>query len=223
MLARLVMDAGRTVPAGELRNELWGTHAPNSAPANLRTYVCRLRQVLDPDGDDAARRSPITRRSDGYALELSPDQVDVPAFRRLAAAGRSALAAANPAAAVRFFDQALALWWGRALEDVDTGPRLAVHARTLEEERCAAIEDQAEARIRLGHHTETVATLRHYVADFPLRERAQAQLMIALYRCGTPAAALDVFSAARRTLDAELGIGPGAALRSVQHAILTQA
>ena len=143
MLALLVLEAGRVVPAGRLVEEVWRGSPPPGAAKTLRSYVSRLRALLSPDAALAARGG-------GYVLGLDPVLVDAVRFERLAGAGQAALSGGEAAAAADRFRQALGLWRGRALADVCVVEPLAREAARLEELRLAAVEGRIEADIAAG-------------------------------------------------------------------------
>src|SRR5262249_50872289 len=143
-------------------------------------------------------------------------------FEQLVARGRDELTAQRLAEADGAFEEALSLWRGPALADVRNEPFAQEPARRLEELRIAAREDQIDARLALGRHHELVAVLEELLAEPPLRERLRGQLMLALYRSGRQAEALEAFAAARRMLVDELGIEPGPALRDLHQRVLEQ-
>ena len=156
-------------------------------------------------------------------LETDPLAVDVARFEAGVERARAALADGDPRAAVAAVDAALALWRGPALADLDDAPFAAAVARELDELRVAALEERAEAVLALGDPEAAVAGLRQLVRDEPLRERARGQLMLALYRCGRQAEAIEVYEAGRRLLADELGLAPGDALQRLHVDILRQA
>ncbi len=215
VLALLVLEAGRVVPAGRLVEELWrGSPSPGAA-VTLRSYVSRLRSALAPE-------VPVTARGGGYAIGAGPDQLDASRFERLVAAGHDALARGQAVAAGTKFREALALWRGPALADVLEVDRLALEAARLEELRLAAAEARVEADLAAGLHTEVTGELERLVAEHPLRERLWWLLMLALYRGGRQADALDAYRRARVMLAAELGLEPGQELRELEQAVLRQ-
>ena len=213
LLAVLALQAGAPVPPHRLIDALWPEHDP-AAPARLQVYVSQLRRAL---GDPGA----IELHTGGYALAVAPEAVDATRFERLARDGREALAGGDAQRAADTLRDALALWRGPALDDLDAALADGAVGR-LEELRLAALEDRVEADLALGRHRELVAELEQLVARQPLRERPRAALMLALYRSGRQAEALDAYQAARRTLVEQLGIEPGAELRELQSAILRQ-
>jgi predicted ATPase/DNA-binding SARP family transcriptional activator len=215
VLALLVLEAGRVVPAGRLVEEVWRGGPPPGAAKTLRSYVSRLRALLAPD-------AALVSRGGGYVLSLDPAVVDAVRFERLAGAGQAALSRGEAAAAADHFRQALGLWRGPALADVcEVGP-LAREAARLEELRLAAEEGRIEADIELGSHAEVTGELEGLVADYPLRERLWRLLVLALYRAERQADALAAYRRARDMLATELGLEPGEELRRLEQAVLRQ-
>ena len=215
VLALLVLEAGRVVPAGRLVEEVWRGSPPPGAAKTLRSYVSRLRALLDPDATLAARGG-------GYVLGLEPDLVDAVRFEQLASSGQAMLSAGEAATAAGRFRQALGLWRGRALADVCEVEPLAREAARLEELRLAATEGRIEADIALGLHAEVTGELEGLVAEHPLRERLWRLLVLALYRAERQADALAACRRARDMLAAELGLEPGEELRRLEQAVLRQ-
>jgi len=218
LLAVLALDLGRVVALDRLVDDLWGEDAPATAAHAIQVNVSTLRKAFEP----AVGRRIIVTRPPGYLLELDPDSVDVHRFQRLAADGRAALADGDPALASRLLQEGLSLWRGPALADFAYEPFAQGEIARLEELRLAALEDRIEADLALGRHDELVGELEGLVAAEPLRERVRGQLMLALYRSGRQADALDSYREARHALVDELGIEPGPALRELEGAILRQ-
>ena len=214
VLAMLALDANRTVPADHLIEGLWGEDPPASAAKMVQNYVWRLRTVL---GERTGAE--ILTRGRGYELRVDPDSVDVRRFQRLLAEANRAGAGGEPADAAR---EALALWRGPALADVVDAPFAAPEIRRLEELRVEAVELALDADLAAGHHLEVAGEIDAIVAEHPLRERLHAQRMLALYRCGRQAEALDAYREARSTLVDEVGVEPGPELRRLHEAILRQ-
>jgi predicted ATPase/DNA-binding SARP family transcriptional activator len=215
VLALLVLEAGRVVPAGRLVEEVWRGSPPPGAAKTLRSYVSRLRALLRPEAALAARGG-------GYLLSVDPDLVDAVRFERLAGAGQAALSAGEAAAAANRFRQALGLWRGRALADVCEVEQLAREAARLEELRLAAVEGRIEADIALGLHAEVTGELESLVGGYPLRERLWRLLVLALYRAERQADALAAYRRARDMLATELGLEPGEELRRLEQEVLRQ-
>src|SRR5690348_6261818 len=215
VLALLVLEAGRVVPAGRLVEELWRGSPPPGAAVTVRSYVSRLQSALAPE-------VAVVARGGGYAISAGPDQLDASRFERLVAAGHDALAGGQAVAAGTRFREALGLWRGPALADVLEVEPLALEAARLEELRLAATEARVEADLAAGLHAEVTGELERLVAEHPLRERLWRLLMLALYRGGRQADALAAYQRARAMLATELGLEPGEELRQLEEAVLRQ-
>ncbi|GIJ49323.1 SARP family transcriptional regulator [Virgisporangium aliadipatigenens] len=215
LLSYLLMKANEPVIIDDLVEEIWAGSPPASATANVRTYVAGLRRSLS----DGAGASPILARPGGYELRVASSQLDVSEVRERVLRAR-AVAGSVPFDAARLYELALEAWRGESLADVAVGPALAEYAARLEEERRVIVEDLVELKLALGRVTEIVPLLRRFVTDNPLRERAQGQLMLALYRCGDASASLEVFARARAALVDQLGLEPGPDLVLLHRAIL---
>ncbi|MEU1727749.1 BTAD domain-containing putative transcriptional regulator [Nonomuraea sp. NPDC005692] len=209
LLTLLALNAGRVVDAGRLVDDLYGPHPPDGVANALQSQVSRLRRAL---GRDLVEFHPA-----GYRLVADPHDVDARRFELLALDGRRALVAGDAGRAAALLGEALELWRGAPLADA---PHAVSAAAGLEELRLAAVEDRLQADLELGRHRDLVAELRRLTAAHPLRERLRAQLMRALYGSGRQAEALAVYDEARRLLDRELGIEPGAELAAVHLAVL---
>src|SRR5215212_3063928 len=219
LLALLLLHANEVVPSEQLVHELWGERPPATAAKSVQVYVSLLRKVLGPaNGTTGVLRT----RGSGYVLCIAPDDLDVHRFERHVEQGRRALGAGEPEAAARELRQALALWHGEPLADVAYEPFAQGEIARLQDMRLAALEDRIEADLQLGRHVELVGELEALVAQHPLRERLAGQLMVALYRSGRQAEALDAYTHTRDYLATELGLEPGPALREVQAAVLAQ-
>jgi DNA-binding SARP family transcriptional activator len=212
LLAVLVLHAGHVVPASRLVDAVWGDDPPSTAANVLQGYVASLRRALG--------RNRVDTRDPGYLLHVERDSLDLHRFERLATDGARALEDGRPDTAADLLRDALGLWRGDALADVADGDVLRPAAARLDELRLVAIERRIEADLACGREREVVAELEAIVADHPLRERPQALLMLALYRCGRQADALSVYRATRTRLVEELGLEPGAVLQELEGAIL---
>ncbi|OZM77783.1 BTAD domain-containing putative transcriptional regulator [Pseudonocardia sp. MH-G8] len=219
LLADLLVNEGRPVAVERLVEHLWGAQEPGNPLNTLQTKVSQLRRTLER-AEPGGRRL-VVRQPPGYLLRLEEGALDVHRLRTLTAQAR---AAADPAVRAALLADALALWRGPALADVDAEPFAVVAARRLEEERLAAEEDRAEARLRLGRAElgPLVAELGDLVARHPLRERLRATQMRALYRAGRQGEALAAFAELRGGLVAELGLEPGPEITALQRAVLAQ-
>ncbi|MGI5271753.1 BTAD domain-containing putative transcriptional regulator [Nonomuraea sp. CA-218870] len=209
LLARLALDAGRTVTAEALAEALWPDGAPGDPVNALHSLVSRLRRAL-PGGR-------LVSADGGYRLDVEPDAVDARRFERLAGEGRRALARDRPEAALRLLSEALALWRGDLPGEVPEPVR-----RRLEELRLSAREDQAQAALAGGRTEGLVAELEALAAAHPLRERLRGLLIRALHAQGRRAEALAAYEDARRLLAAELGADPGPELREIHLELLRE-
>ena len=213
LLARLALDANRTVAVQRLVDDLWGDAVPDSAAKMVQIYVSQLRKVL-PDGV-------LHTRAPGYLIELEPEAVDATRFAQLRAEGRAALGAGDPGTASARLREALALWRGPALAEFSE-PFAGAEAAHLEELRLVCLEERIEADAARGLHADVAGELEALVARHPLRESLHRQLTLALYRTGRQAEALAAYERYRRQLDEELGIEPSATLKELQQQILNQ-
>ena len=217
LLAIFLLNANELLSRDRLIQELWGERAPPTAGHTLETYVHRLRKTLQASGDGV-----VVTRPGGYLFRLDPHTLDLHVFERLLAEGRAAAEAGAPERAAAKLREALSLWRGRPLADVEYEPSAAERASRLDELRLDALEERIAADLAAGGGRELVAELEALIAAHPLRERPRGQLMLALYRAGRQADALEVYRDARRVLIDELGIEPGPALQELQRAILVQ-
>ena len=213
VLAHLIVRSNRVVPAGLLIDELWGEEPPESARNTLQTYVYRLRKVL---GD--AR---IEAGSGGYLLHAEPNEIDAGRFEELVRQAKGSLSS-DPSAALAALDAGLALWRGDALADLTDEPSLRGEIARLEELRLAATEHRISTELAMGSHTTAISELEALTARYPLRERLWAHLMLALYRGGRQAEALDAYERARQVLASELGSDPSSELQQLHRQILSQ-
>ncbi len=200
-----------SVSADRLIDVLWGEDPPATASKALQVYVSQLRRALGPD-------NPIVTRASGYAVQLAPGQLDLERFEQLVERARSS----EPAEAAETLREALALFRGPPLQDSPLNGRAAVEPDRLAELRLAALEQRIEYDLALGRHAEVISELEGLVAEHPYRERLHGQLMLALYRTGRQADALDAFRRARHTLVEDLGLDPGRELQRLEAAILAQ-
>ncbi|KAA2254426.1 tetratricopeptide repeat protein [Solihabitans fulvus] len=217
LLSALIMQANRVVSVERLGHALWEEDLPGTVTAALQTYVFRLRRALaavEPAGGER-----IVTHQAGYRLRVDPGELDLGIFRGHVERARSAATAELYDEAAKEFQAALALWRGAAFTGVP-GSFAQAQAFGLGEEHLAATEEYAEVELELGRHVELIPELTALVAAHPLRERLHGHLMLALYRSGRQAEALQAFQDARRTMVRELGIDPGAELTDLHQRIL---
>ena len=219
LLALLLLDRNRVVPRDRLVDALWGEEPPQSAANSIQVYVSKLRRLLD-EGEPGTDGALVTEPP-GYRLCVPPGEVDADEFERLVAAGTDAVGAGSFDEAEATLSRALALWRGPALADL--APDFAQAAITrLEGLRLQALEARFEAMLAVGREAEAVGELQALVALHPLDERLRAQLMLALYRSGRQADALETYRSSRRLLTEELGLEPSPELRALEQSILRQ-
>jgi DNA-binding SARP family transcriptional activator len=214
LLAFLLLRAGEHVSVDRLIDELWGESPPATARKSVQVRVAGLRRAIPGDA--------LLTRGDAYLVRLEPNQLDLHRFEHLLLDGSDALAAGDPAAGLTTLNEAIALWRGPALADFAYESFAQPAIARLEELRAHAIELRIEAQLQLGLHVRVVAELEDLVVEHPFRERLRAQLMLALYRDGRQAEALEVYRRTRDEFVEELGIEPGSVLHQLHQAILRQ-
>lgn len=220
VLAALTLASPRMTTVDQIMADVWPDgHEPGVG--TLHYYVSQLRGALEPGRARTEAPTVLVRQGPGYALRLPADAVDAQRFTRLVAAGSRAMADGRPDA-VEVLEQALGLWRGPAYSDVADAPFVAAELGRLDELRLAATEDLIEARLRAGPAAAVVAAAQEHTARHPLRERGWELLVLALYRAGRQAEALDAVGTVRRLLAEELGLDPGPGLVRVEAAVRAQ-
>jgi DNA-binding SARP family transcriptional activator len=224
ILALLAFYPGRVMPVPTLMEEIWGTNMPQSAMTTMQTYILQLRRrlgtAMGPDVPGRAKEVLATRHG-GYLLQVPPESVDVHRYEQLVTAGQAAFEEARDDRAADLFRDALALWQGPALVDVRVGPILEIEVMRLEESRLGTIERRIDADLRLGRHAELIAELTDLIARHPQHEGLHSQAIVALYRSGRQATALDVYRRLRGRLIEDLGVEPSPQLQRLHQAMLT--
>ncbi|MFI6758961.1 BTAD domain-containing putative transcriptional regulator [Micromonospora sp. NPDC050417] len=215
VLAILLLSDGVQVSPETLVDGVWGDDPPRTAVGTVRTYVYRLRKVLGGDGSPLA----IESVAGGYVVRVPPEVLDLGMFRHRASQAREARRAGDLARAATELRDALNLWQGTPLAGVN-GSFADARRTGLRSLRLAAIEGRFDLDIQLGCHHQAALELTELVAEHPLRERLRELLMLALYRSGQQAEAIDVYQDARRLFAEELGIDPGPALQDLYRRIL---
>lgn len=222
LLELLLLHSNTVVSTEEIIERLWGSSPPENVRNSIQVGISKLRKTLQRSGEREGSAPVLVTHPGGYAIHIEPETLDLTRFDRLSADGRGALARDDfPTAAARF-REALVLWRGTPLADFADEPFAHSEAAALEDSRLAALEDRIEADLALGRHGELVHELEGLVARYPLRERFRAELMLALYRSGRQAEALEAYKDARRQLVEQLGIEPGITLQELERAILRQ-
>ena len=216
LLAILALHRNEVVPTDRLIDQLWGGEPPATALHTVQVFVSRLRRALGTAADRLVTRGP------GYALEIDADAIDASRCGRLYTSARAAVAIGDYSRGESLLREAMALWRGVPLADFTYESFAQAAIAGLEELRLSCREELVEAELALGRHHQLVPELEAFVREQPLRERARGQLMLARYRCGRQAEALEDFRQARQKLIDELGVEPGFALRELHEAILRQ-
>jgi DNA-binding SARP family transcriptional activator len=226
LLGVLASRANRVVSRGELVDAVWGDDPPASAEGGIYTYVAGLRRILEPDrplrSPDRARRAParvLVSAGGGYMLRLEPGALDARDFEQSLAKSRSLRADGDLTGALFGLNDGLAMWRGAAFAGVP-GPFAEAERQRLGELRTGAAEERADLMLALGRAAELIPDLTTLIAEHPLRERARGLLMIALYRCGRQAEALQAFYDIRDRLGEDLGIDPGSELNRIHQQVL---
>lgn len=220
-LAVLLLADGGVVSVDRLIDAIWGDDVPASATASLQAYVSNLRKALR--ADDGAVTSPIVRQPPGYYLDVSAATVDTAMFGTACARATGAVAAELWDDALVAAEHALSLWRGPLLEDLRDQPWVAAEARRLDELRSECLDARISALLALNRPASALADIAALRAVDPFRDRGCWLHMVALYRAGRVADALDTFARHARALDDELGLEPGTELRELQTAVLRQA
>ncbi|WP_052442985.1 AfsR/SARP family transcriptional regulator [Streptacidiphilus neutrinimicus] len=215
VLSVLLLHANQVVPRDRLVAAIWGEDPPTAAAAGLRNHVSRLRRQL---GERAGAR--VRTVAPGYRIDVQDRELDVQRFLDDSARGRRALAEGDLVSARRLLGEALALWRGEPLGELPPTPELTARVHGWQENRLLAVEGRIEADLGLGRHHEAVAELRALIAEHTLREGLHGLLMLALYRAGRQAEALEAYQVVRGTLADELGVDPSPALQRLHAAIL---
>jgi predicted ATPase/DNA-binding SARP family transcriptional activator len=211
LLALLLLHPDEVVATDDCVEALWGERPPETAQTALHGHVSALRKRLGPERIETQDR--------GYLLRLAAeDTVDIRRFEHLAGEAP----AEGRVARSEQLGTALALFRGEPLADFRYDAFASQEAARLDELRLAIVEERIQVELELGRHDEVVVELERLVADHPLREGLRAQLMLALYRAGRQADALEVFQEARIVLRDELGLDPSPALQRLEHQILNQ-
>jgi DNA-binding SARP family transcriptional activator len=211
------------VPISKLKFEIWDENPPVSASTTLQTYILQLRRLIKfavRDSSTAAKDILVTTPN-GYMFRTGTGQVDVDRYEQLAQAGNENLVNGDVETAARQLREALALWRGPMLADVELGQLLQSHVIRLKESRLHTLGRRIEAELRLGNHQALLGEIAVQVVEEPFNENIRAQFMLALYRSGRRTEALETFRQLRSLLIDEIGLDPSPRLYRLQQAILT--
>jgi DNA-binding SARP family transcriptional activator len=213
LFAALALHAREPVSVDELVEAVWADQPPGDGVQALQKQVSRLRRRLGPE-------VPVRHGAFGYELDIEEDAIDAHRFEHLLGRARIELARGDAEPARDDLESALRLWHGQALADLRFEAFAQAEIGRLEELRMEALEERIAAELAAGRDADLVGELRALVAEHPLRERLRGHLMVALYRSGRQAEALEVMRDGRRMLVDELGIEPGPELRRLEAMIL---
>jgi DNA-binding SARP family transcriptional activator/class 3 adenylate cyclase len=211
LLALLLLEEGRVVATDRLIDSLWGEHPPRTAATSLQNFVSQLRKLLGPDT--------IRTKPPGYVLRIEPGRLDLHRFTVLVEQAREA---PDPVTRATLLRAALAVWRDAPLADFVYEAFAQNEIGRLEDLRLVALEQRIDADLELERHADVIAELETLVRQYPMRERLRGQLMVALYRAGRQADALQAYQEARRAMVGELGIEPSPALQELHASILRQ-
>ncbi|CDR06322.1 AfsR/SARP family transcriptional regulator [Streptomyces iranensis] len=207
-LAAFLLRPGTVIPLDEIVQAVWGPDALPTLRNAAQAHISRLRRSLPAPSPVA-----ISARSGGYVLDVDPDCIDLYRFRRMVADARTSGRAEQ-------FRQALEVWRGRALADIDSPWLTGLCGGNLEEERLGVVEDWIDAEVREGNYADVLAGLSDLARAHASRERVHELLIIALCQAGRQAEAMLAYERAREWLDRELGVPPGARLQRLARQIL---
>ncbi len=218
LVALLALRPGKPVATDRIVDGLWGENAPRTALRTLQSHLARVRQALAVAGlPDVIATGPA-----GHALMLPATAIDAHVFQDRARRGRAGLSDGSPRQAEELLREALGLWRGDPWQDGEANGHALADLDRLQDTRLSALEDLCDARLRLGDHAEVVGDLHQLRSAHPYRERCASLLMLALYRCGRSADAVNEFQRLKSDLAEGLGIDPGAELHQLYAAILRQ-
>jgi DNA-binding SARP family transcriptional activator len=215
LLTILLMQANQTISSSGLIDQLWNENPPRRADAAMHVYVSQLRKHLAHEGDQ-----PVLTKKPGYQITLHTDELDLYVFRKLMQQARKSLRAKKYDEAGRTLGEALGMWRGPVLPDLQENATVRAHTVWLEELRAECTEMFMETQIMLGRARHTIGMLRDLTRLHPLHEAYHRQLITALYATDRRAEALQAYESARRVITTELGVEPCKALRELYHRIL---
>ncbi|MFE6056676.1 BTAD domain-containing putative transcriptional regulator [Kitasatospora sp. NPDC056446] len=222
VLALLAARMNTITPISQLMQEVWDEEAPVSASTTMQTYILQLRKLIAnarPNDPVSAKRILVTM-SGGYMLSGPADALDQHRYEQLVRHGHAALRVDDSVQAALLFRQALGMWRGTSLVDVEQGRPLQAHVIRLEESRLHVQELCIEAELRLGHHQMLLSELAALTVEHRFSENIRAQFMLALYRSGRCAHALETFRQFRALMVEEIGLEPSARMYRLHQAIL---
>ncbi|NGO67603.1 AfsR/SARP family transcriptional regulator [Streptomyces boncukensis] len=220
VLALLLLRANHVVGLDAFIEELWGDKSPNTAITTTQTYVYHLRKALGGAAGQKAAEQIVRTAAPGYVLKAGDEEIDIKKFDSLVVRAQATAAAEDFHRTARYADEALSLWTGAPLADVECGNVLRGYAVNLEEQYLSAQEMRIRAEMQLGNHRKMIADLRSLVAAHPLNEWFHGQLITALHRSGRRSEALRAYQHVRELLRRELGLEPSPELWQLHQRIL---
>ncbi|MGV0850838.1 BTAD domain-containing putative transcriptional regulator [Mycolicibacterium phlei] len=223
VLAALLLAQGWVVSVDRLIDAVWGDDVPASATASLQAYISNLRRALRAASGEAQMASPIVRQPPGYYLDVDADSVDVTAFAAHCARAAAAVEAERWDDGLAAAEEALSLVRGPLLEDLPDADWAREEAARIAAMHTECVADKVIALLALGRVSAALAEATRLRALDPLADRGCRLQMLALYRAGRTAEALETYTRHARLIDDELGLEPGPELRELQTAILRQA
>lgn len=219
LLAVLLVKSGETVTKDQFYEELWGTRVPAAAENALQALMARLRRQLRESFGGPYVGARLLTRPGGYQMNIDPENLDVSLFGQLVARSRR-LAGVDTAGCLATLDEALSLWKGRPLQDIQGGPICRGAVLEYEEKWMCTVEEKIRLDITLGNSAQAISELKKLVFLHPWREVFTDMLMVSLYRVGRQAEAIAVYNSARSRLVQELGMEPSPLLQERIRAIL---
>lgn len=219
LLAVLLVKSGETVTKDQFYEELWGSRVPAAAENALQALIARLRRQLRESFGVSYVCARLLTRPGGYQLNIDPEDLDVSLFGQLVARSRR-LAGVDTAGCLNALNEALSLWKGRPLQDIQGGPICRGAVLEYEEKWMCAVEEKIRLDIALGNSSQAISELKKLVFLHPWREMFTDMLMVSLYRAGRQAEAIAVYNNTRARLVQELGMEPSPLLQERIRAIL---
>ncbi|NHD19313.1 AfsR/SARP family transcriptional regulator [Actinopolyspora sp. BKK1] len=220
VLALLVLRVNQVVYTDSLVQELWGENPPASALTTIQTYIYQLRKLIEREGLSSEGENVVVSRSPGYSLRVESEQIDLIRFNLLNQYGREHQKGGRYTEALNKFREALDLWTGDPLANVNLGPQLSAYVAEIQERRMNTLQQRIEVEMQLGLHRELLGELRSLVASHPFDECLHGYLMLTLDRCGRRRDALEVYHRLRNSLNEELGLDPSQHTQELHHQVL---
>nr|MDT0660597.1 AfsR/SARP family transcriptional regulator [Micromonospora sp. DSM 115978] len=224
ILALLLLNHARAVPVTTLLDELWDGRPPKTARTVVQLHIFQLRKrlaELTGLGVDVVGEKMLRTSRSGYEFAADLTEFDLRTFRQRERAGIVAMVAGNLATAAQEFRDALFLWRGPALADVESGPSIRAEIAGLEQSRATMLGHRVELELRFGRHREILSELTDLVSHDRFHEDLHAQFIIALYRSGYRGRALDAFHRLRKDMVRRFGLEPSPKLHRYYQAVLT--